>query len=157
MVRSRSLVPILLAILTAVGGCGTAAPANGSERTIPEGYPTVASERFHGAFEAVSVRAEGEVLTLEVPPMIVIDVVTGGVEAGFGCNQYLGSYTLADDGVASFTFAGGTSEQCPGGRVVEQTLLAVFERVDRWEDAGGGFTVTSPVGDRVELRRIEGT
>ncbi len=157
MVRSRSLLPILLAILTAVGGCGTATPANGSEPTIPEGYPTVASERFHGAFEAVSVRAEGEVLALDVPPMMVIDVVTGGVEAGFGCNQYLGSYTLADDEVASFTFAGGTSEQCPDGRFAEQTLLAVFERVDRWEEADGGFTLTSPVGDRVELRRIEGT
>lgn len=152
-VLRRSLFPLLLMILAAAGGCGSDTPVNRSGPTIPDGYPTVAPERFNGAFEVWSVRTEGEVRAFDIPPMIVIDVVTGAVEAGFGCNLYLGSYTLTDDGVASFTLAGGTSEECPDGGSDEQLLLALFGTVDRWQDAESGFALTSPLGDRVELRR----
>lgn len=159
------VVAALLALTS--GACGGS--GSGDDGTVPVGYPTIAPLVVNGTFELVEATAEDKPVTIGVPPLITIDVVTGGLEADLGCNRYLGSYTLNSEGggdeaeaagkggTASFTFAGGTSQSCPDGGAAEKTLLDIFDRVDGWKGDGAGLTLTSSIGDRIELRRLAGT
>jgi hypothetical protein len=138
--------------LLAGSGCAVDA-ATGN--VIPDGYPTIAPATVNGRFDVVdAIDGDGPIpLDGPVPPMVSIDVVNGELRIEPDCNLYLGSFTLAGDGSASFTIAGGTREPCPSGPDLERRLLDLFTTVDRWAESSDGVELSGPDSARIELRR----
>ncbi|MEM9653883.1 MAG: META domain-containing protein [Actinomycetota bacterium] len=139
--------PLLLGALLTLGAaaCG-AADDGGSDNGDggPGGVSTtdrvqVADIRFEGEFVVTSVTADGADVGLVSEPIISLETVFGGLSIVPGCNTYFGSFTLTEDGTASFTVAGGTSRSCADLADQEAAVLDALRAVTTWEEEGDGF------------------
>ena len=70
-----------------------------------------------------------------------------------GCNTYFGSFTLSEDGGASFTIAGGSSQECEDLAEQEQAILDALGLVTNWEQTDAGFEFTDNSGSQLILGR----
>lgn len=151
----RSIVPVALAILLLIG-CGTAANSEIPGSGIPSGYPTIASPDFQGTFELTGATVDGQSLDLGAAAtrQIAFDVVTGAATVDLGCDRRLGSFTLAADGQASVTLTGRIEVDPCSPSEIDESILDLIDRVERWESNGDGFRLLAAGGDGLMLSRI---
>ncbi len=148
----RSVVPMALAVLLSIG-CGTAADGEIPGGEIPSGYPTIASPDFQGTFEITGATVGRRSLDLGTAStrQIAFDVVTGAATLDVGCSRRLGSFTLSADGQASITLTGRTEIDPCSPSEIDESILELVDRVERWEQTEGGFRLLAAGGDRVVL------
>ncbi len=115
----------------------------------------MADARFDGTFDITELLVDGSSVALEQRPMIEIDAEFGGLTVLAGCNTSFGSFSLDEDGRASFTVTGGTENDCGPLADQETAILAALAAVDQWSETDDGFrldgpsvsvSVTGPVG-----------
>lgn len=141
-----------LAVLLLIG-CGTAADSEIPGSEIPSGYPTIASPDFQGTFEIIGATVDGLSLDLGTAStrLMTFDVVTGEAMVDLGCDRRLGSFTLAADGQASITLTGRMEVDPCSPSEVDESILELVDRVERWEPTEGGFRLLVAGGDRLVL------
>ena len=137
-------------------GCGTAADSETGGGGIPDGYPTIASADFQGTFEIVGATIAGQPLELVTisTRQIDFDVVTGAATVDLGCERRLGSFTLADDGQASITLTGRIEIEPCSPSDVDDSLVELIDRIERWEPTDGGFRLVAAGGDDLVLAEL---
>ncbi len=149
----RFLTGLLLAIVV-ITGCGSDGFDNEPLGPVDDG-PRVADARFDGTFEIVGVALDGAEMALDQRPMMEIEAEFGGLTVMPGCNTFFGSFSLDNDGRASFTVTGGTEIDCGPLADQETTILAALAAVDQWSETDDGFrfdgdsvsvSVSGPVG-----------
>lgn len=148
----RAIVAISSAIVLLIG-CGSAADSEIAGNGIPSGYPTIASADFQGAFEITGATVDGRSLDLGAASsrQVTFDVVTGAATVDLGCDRRLGSFTLDADGRASITLTGRIEVEPCSPSDVDDALVDLIERVERWERAGDGFQLVAAGGDSLVL------
>lgn len=142
---STVLVIALAVIIVLLSGCGADAespPGDGGEGDGPR----VAHARFEGDFTIAAVTIDGRPLALTTAPAIIFETVFGGLTVKPGCNTYFGSFTLAEDGSASFTVGGGSSQDCGRLDAQEEAILGALAEVSAWSTVDGGFRFDGPSG-----------
>ncbi len=144
----RRLTPLLLVVVLAAG-CGSSEldPDAGS---VGDG-PRVAHPRFDGDFEVVAISVDGRAVEVDQRPTVQIEAEFGGLTVLPGCNTYFGSFTLAEDGTASFTVTGGTELDCGDLADQEEAVLAALAGATSWVEVDGGFRFDGP-GTEVAVR-----
>lgn len=76
-------------------------------------------------------------IELGEPPTVSIDTEFGTLRIDAGCNDHFGSFTLAGNGLASFTLAGQTDTTCDAAtEMSEKRLIAAFAQIDSWSMNG---------------------
>ena len=137
---ARRLVAVAAVVVAVVaGGCGAGdGGADGPDGPDTDG-PRVADPRFDGNFEIVAVVVDGSEVGLAQRPAIDIEAEFGGLTVLPGCNTYFGSFTLDDEGPASFTVTGGSDADCGPLADQEEAVLAALAAVDRWTATEAGF------------------
>jgi heat shock protein HslJ len=123
----------------AATACGADDTGEGPTSTVDGGGPRVADPRFEGTFVVSELTVDGEVLAIDLLPTVAIDTVFGRLTVEPGCNTFFGSYTLAEDGEASFTIAGGTGRDCPDLADQEEAVVAALRNVTSWTETDDGF------------------
>jgi hypothetical protein len=142
----RSLLPSIATaacLLVVTPACGASEPDGEPQVTVDDG-PRVADPRFDGVFEITELAVDGSPVSLVEGPTLEIETTFGGLTVRPGCNTHLGSFTLADDGVASFTVTGGSDLGCDDLGPQEQAVLAALAAVDTWTEIDGGFRFDGP-------------
>jgi heat shock protein HslJ len=132
-----------LAASALVPACG-AAEAGGDPVVSADGGPRMAHPRFDGEFAVTGLVVDGTEAPLEPAPLLVIETRFGGLTVSPGCNTYLGSFTLTEDGVASFTVTGGSDVDCGDLTGQEASVLAALAAVETWTALDGGFRLDGP-------------
>ncbi|MEM9564158.1 MAG: META domain-containing protein [Actinomycetota bacterium] len=127
----------LVAVSLLLVGCGADELDDGPD-TVFDG-PRVAHPRFDGRFEIVELDGADGRTALRQSPSLTIDARFGRLEVDPGCNTYLGSFTLDEDGRASFTITGGTGFDCEDLADQELAVLDALDGVDAWSEDGDGF------------------
>ena len=116
--RSALVVAALAFLLT---GCGS---------TDPAPVTTVADGRYRVEGlgpDTASASEPAEAMLFEV------DARFGGLEIDTSCGTLFGSYTLADDGTAGVTVAGGSSRDCSEQAAIDRAaLMTILAGVDQW-------------------------
>lgn len=131
------LLAVSVAVLAALAsGCGADAGDDGGPGRTG---PTVADARFDGAFLVASVTVDGTDFELRDTAALQIDAEFGDLTVRPGCNVYFGSFTLAADGRASFTVAGGSDQDCGGLTDQEDAVLRALRAAESWAEVTGGF------------------
>lgn len=113
----------------------------------------VADARFEGDFQVTSVTVSGEPVELISVPLVTIETVFGGLTVKPGCNTFFGSFTLADDGLASFTVGGGSDDGCDELGDQEDAVVEVLGSVTSWTEVDDGFRFDGPDGDQLTIAR----
>lgn len=113
----------------------------------------VADARFDGDFQITEIIVDGQTVPPVSSPIISIETVFGGLSLMPGCNTYFGSFTLSEDGSASFTVAGGSSQECEDLAQQEEQILDVLDSVTSWEQTDRGFRLTDGSGKELTLSR----
>ncbi len=138
---------VLLGLVLVLSGCGT---TETTESTIPVGFPTIAPAALDGVYEITAIAppsSGANTLQLVPAPTVELDVVTGTLSVDTACNRHLGSYSLDEDGRASFTVTGGTVDQCQAEIAAQdELLLEVLAAIDQWVESDGGLTFTGAAG-----------
>lgn len=150
--RVFRLLVATAAVVAFTTACGSSAesidgPADG------DGGPRVANARFDGDFIISDVTFDGRPVPLETVPTINFETVFGGLTVKPGCNTYFGSFTLAEDGTASITVPGGTSQDCGGLGSQEEAVLAALAEVTSWAETDDGFRLAGPSGSSLTMTR----
>ncbi|MEL6983389.1 MAG: META domain-containing protein [Actinomycetota bacterium] len=149
------LVAVAIGALFLLTGCGASEDVDDGVTEPSTDGPRVADARFDGRFEISEVVADQAPFALSQQPAIEIETEFGGLTVLPGCNTYFGSFTLTEDGEASFTITGGSGQDCGPLAEQEATVLAALDAVDQWDEveagfrfSGGGSTVviTGPAG-----------
>lgn len=146
--RRRSPVlrfPLLVMVLVlALGssGCGADGSFESVETTV--GGPRVAHPRFEGDWQITEVEIDDLQIELVQRPALQIDASFGALTVLPGCNTHFGSFTLGEDGTASFSVIGGSELTCEPLRAQEEAVLAVLDDVTAWTPVEGGFRFTGP-------------
>lgn len=106
--------------------------------------PTVADSQFSGHFTIADVADEGELLTLSAPYAVEFETEYGTLTVTGPCNDYLGSFSLEQNGRASITLPGATNKSC-SVELSEEELLVVqlLERAANWTETTSGFRLES--------------
>lgn len=136
-------------VLTLVGliltaGCGSSDEFDdGSGATVDDG-PRVADPRFDGGFEIVELVVDGVAIAIAERPTVEIETQFGDLTVLPGCNTYFGSFTLDEDGTASFTVTGGSELDCGELADQEDAVLDAMAGVDRWVTTDDGFRFSGP-------------
>lgn len=134
----------LLGAVVGIAMLTVSCAADSEETGVPVGFPTIAAENLGGVYNIVQIEpvdAGPTPLVLSVTPTVELDVVTGSLTIDTACNRHLGSFTLDDQGRASFTIPGGTTDACPDEAAAEdQLLLNILDETSQW--AGGDGTLT---------------
>lgn len=113
----------------------------------------VADARFDGDFQVMALQQGGLEVPLISVPVISIETEFGGLSVMPGCNTYFGSFTLEEDGFASFTVAGGSQQECDELGMQEQAVLDVLALVNRWEETADGFVLDAGDGNQLNIVR----
>ena len=137
------LVGLILVAVLALG-CGSSDSEPGAE-PIGDG-PRVAHPRFDGEFTIVELSLDGGRVGLDQRPSLQIETEFGGLTVMPGCNTYFGSFTLAEDGSASFTVTGGSELDCGPLTDQEAAVLAALDQATAWSEGPGGFRFEGPTG-----------
>lgn len=135
------MLPLLLGALILLSGCG----ADGSDDDqggVTGGEPRVADARFEGDFEIADISRDGQQVALSTAATLNFETVFGGLTVAPGCNTYFGSFTLAEDGTASITVAGGSKEDCGARDAQELVVLDALAAVTAWVETDTGFRFT---------------
>jgi heat shock protein HslJ len=133
---------LVLLLAVVAGGCGAESDP-----------PPAGADRFDGSFQIVAVDRPEIVDPLSQLPQLLIGTEFGDLEVLPGCNTYYGSFTLTDDGTASFTVTGGTDLDCGLLDPQEDAILAALDATERWEETAEGFVFVGP-DSRLEVRRL---
>lgn len=144
-----------VALVVVLGGCGASDDGGGGPVGPADDGPRVADARFDGRFDIVEVVLDGTDVPIGQEVTLDIEAEFGGLTVRPGCNTYFGSFSLDDDGRASFTVTGGTEMDC--GRLTgqERAILDALDAIDHWEGTEVGFrfagsassvSVSGPVG-----------
>ncbi len=150
----RLLIGFLLALVVSAG-CGSSDGFDDEPVGPVDGGPRVADARFEGTFEIVDVMVDGVEIALDQRPIIEIEAEFGGLTVMPGCNTSFGSFSLDEDGRASFTVTGGTEIDCGPLADQETAILTALATVDQWSETDDGFrfdgasvsiSVAGPVG-----------
>ncbi len=153
-IRRNTAFPIVLAaalfLLSACGSADVDGPAIDGPATTDDG-PRVADQRFDGEFVAISVTVDGQPVTLLTDPLVIIETEFGSLTINPGCNSYFGSFTLAEDGTASFTVAGGSTQDCGELTRQEDAVLAAIAGVESWTATDRGFRFDGRDGDAITV------
>jgi len=151
----RSTLSILFLALFLIG-CGTADDSETDGGGVPAGYPTIASADFQGTFEITGATIAGRPLELGTAStrQIDFDVVTGAATVDLGCERRLGSFTLAGDGQASITLTGSIEIDPCSPSDLDDSLLELIDRVERWEPIDGGYRLLAAGGDDLVLAEL---
>lgn len=109
---------------------------------------------FDGKFVVEELQTGTDDVLNPTSMTITIDADAASVDVDSGCNTHLGSYSLFDDGTASFTLVGGTTKACdaelrPQDLAIQEALAAV----DSWSGDTTTIVFESPDADLVTLRR----
>lgn len=137
----RRLAILAVGTLLALTACGADGIDDGPAASVDDG-PRVADARFDGRFDIVEVVVDEDPIALTQQPTIEIEAQFGGLTVLPGCNTYFGSFTLAEDGRASFTVTGGSEQDCGPLDDQEAAVLAVLGAVDQWVEADTGFRLS---------------
>ncbi len=113
----------------------------------------MANARFDGDFIISDVTFDGRPVPLETVPTINFETVFGGLTVKPGCNTYFGSFTLAEDGTASITVPGGTSQDCGDLGSQEEAVLAALAEVTSWAETDDGFRLAGPSDSSLTMTR----
>lgn len=138
---------ILAVLLVVLSACGSA----GDGQTVDDDGPRVADAQFDGDFVISDLMLQGEPVPLAAVASLNIETEFGGLVVEPGCNTYYGSFTLTDDGTASFSVAGGTNRTCDGLEQQDLPVIRALTGVSMWSDLGDGFVLEGPAGDAVTL------
>lgn len=146
----RSLVAIAIIGLLMVTGCGSEEGDEPNGQLPGDGAVSVAHPRFEGRFNIVDVEVDGARVAVEGEPNLTIDAEFGELTVEAGCNQHFGSFTLTEDGRASFTITGGSADSC-GSPIdgAEANVLAALDDVTGWSEVDGGFRFDGPMSSIV--------
>lgn len=135
--------------------CGSAEldepDGDGSVTTQDDG-PRVADARFDGEFVATTLARNGQEVPLTVAPIVIFETRFGALTVNPGCNTYFGSFTLAEDGGASFTIAGGSRQDCGDLNEQEELLLSALRGAASWVAVDDGFTFDGANGSVTVIR-----
>jgi len=134
----RFLAGLILALVL-ISGCGSADEFDDEPIGPIDDGPRVADARFDGTFEIVELIVDGDAVALDQRPTIEIEAEFGGLTVMSGCNTSFGSFSLDEDGRASFTVTGGTEADCGPLADQETAILAALAAVDQWSEADEGF------------------
>lgn len=151
---ARSLLLLTaLALFTAACGAdiGDEPTTGGTEGGSDENR--VANARFEGEFMVTSVVLAGQEFPLQNVATVTIETIFGTLTVIPGCNTYFGSYTLTESGLASFTVAGGSNQDCGGLRSQEDAVLAALGAAEHWIETADGFLFESDKGDTITIAR----
>lgn len=139
---SRRLPTLIAGLAFAISACGadTAVESTGTASGLPDGT------------WQVSQLMVAEPTDLPAEPIRFQFVNVGAsMRIDTGCHRLFGSYTFEDDGAASFTVPGISTNECaPAAQALEDTLLAVLQSVSSWEGSQQALILLSPSG-RLEL------
>lgn len=138
----RRLAVLVIGALMAVAGCGSAGDLDDGPTAPVDDGPRVADARFDGRFDIVDLVVDQDPFSLAQQPTIEIEAQFGGLTVLPGCNTYFGSFTLAEDGRASFTVTGGSGQDCGPLADQEAAVLAALDAVDQWVEADAGFRLS---------------
>ena len=148
----RALIVAFLGLLV-LSACGsTDEPTGPGGQSSAAPGPTVADARFDGRFTVIGLDFADGPVEPALAPVITIETEFGALTVEPGCNTYYGSFSLLDDGSASFTVTGGSNRDCPDLADQEQAVLAVLDAVDGWAESGETLVLAGPDG-RLELTR----
>ena len=143
--RTKARLPALLVgIVALAAACGSAETIDEPGQLAAADGPQVADPRFDGEFAITALSIDGQDVELASLPLITIETEFGALTVSPGCNMYFGSFTLAESGLASFTIAGGSSDDCGALAGQETDVLTALEQATGWTEAGDGFTFTGP-------------
>lgn len=129
------LLTALTGLCVLIAGCGS---------SDVEAGPRVADARFDGRFQIVTTTVGGTELVPAGQPTMAIDAEFGALEVELGCNVGLGSFTLTEQGEASFRITGGSRRPCDELAEQEATILAALDGADAWTSVDGGFRFDGP-------------
>jgi hypothetical protein len=137
---------LLVACLVAAAGCGAGEPLDGGspDGQRPDDGPRVADDRFDGEFAITDVVVDGVARPPVQRPSLAIEARFGGLTVNPGCNTYLGSFTLTEDGRASFTVTGGSDLDCGDLTAQEEAVLSALDGATDWAEIDGGFRFDGP-------------
>jgi heat shock protein HslJ len=146
---------IVAALAVGLAACGAAEDPDPDQPTtnIDDRGPRVADQRFDGLFLITEAVVGGEPIPLEAVASINFETEFGGLVVEPGCNRYFGSFSLAEDGNASFTVAGGSQNSCDGLEQQDRGVLTALGRVTEWTELGDGFRFDGPSGDSITVGR----
>lgn len=142
---------VALTAATLAAGCGADDSAGGdpvdgttaSTVDTADG-PRVADPRFEGDFVVTAVEVDGATVEPIQLPRITIESRFGGLTVQPGCNVHFGSFTLDEDGSASFTVTGGSDLDCGDLTAQETAILAALDGATSWTATDGGFRFDGP-------------
>ncbi len=136
-----------------LSACGAADGDVGQGVDADDPGPTVADAELTGIYVVERLVGQPGPMEPAVTPVIEIDTRFGDLTVEPGCNTFLGSFTLDDDGTASFTVTGGTKKACPDlaadGVDQDRFVLDALAAVDRWSRDGDGLLLTGPDAELV--------
>lgn len=156
-VPGRVLVLVTLVVaLTACGADDGLDGSGGSSTTavVEDGRPRVANVRFDGDFIIGDVTLADGPVDLEAIAAVNIETEFGALTLEPACNTYFGSFSLGEDGSASFSIAGGTGTPCDGLERQEQAVISAMSQVSRWSETADGFRFDGPDGQAFTLTRL---
>lgn len=149
--RSLRLVLALGLLLTACGASETDPDGLGGDAAGQQ--PRVADLAFDGEFFITSITVDDQPVEVATTARITLETEFGGLRVEPACNTFFGSFTIDQDGTASFTVTGGSSQDCGPFTGQEQAVLAALESVDSWVEIDGGFRFDGQSGASVSLTR----
>ncbi|MGH1493409.1 MAG: META domain-containing protein [Acidimicrobiales bacterium] len=142
-------------VVVFLSACGSSGEADidQPEQTVVDGGPRVANVRFEGDFLLDDLVVDGEPVTLVAVTSMNFDTEFGGLNVKPGCNTYYGAFSLAEDGLASFSVTGGSSQTCSGLDRQEEQVLQAVGGVSIWTEISDGYRFEGPSGETFTLRR----
>ncbi len=122
--RSGSeIVRIVLATAATVLGSAACGPVLQENDDLPSGPWRVEAVELDGT----TVGPGGRSMVLE------FSTAESALRGNTGCHQIFGAFTFLDDGTASFTIPGRSSEACaPADQTAEDQLIDALEAVSSW-------------------------
>lgn len=141
-------------------GCGSSE----EEADGPTG-PTVATTELGGTYQLTQLQVDGDEVAIDAIEVgdgldVTIDAAFGGLRLDTACGVLLGSFSLAEDGRAGVTIAGGSTIDCSAAaRGQQDELVSALGRIDAWSAEGdatplvSGIDLASSADDLIILRR----
>lgn len=145
--RSPAILAVLLVVLSACGSAGD------GQAVVDDDGPRVADIRFDGDFVISNLTTQGDPVPLAAVASLNIETEFGGLVVEPGCNTYYGSFTLTDDGTASFSVAGGTNRTCDGLEQQDEPVIRTLTAVSSWSETTDGFRLEGAGGESLTLNR----
>lgn len=123
------IIAVVLLCSIALTACSSAE----GEPSPPDNQTTANQGSPNGIFVISEASDSDGAIEFGEPPTVSIDAEFGTLRVDGGCNEHFGSFTLAEDGLASFTLAGQTNIGCDAStEATERRIIDLFAVIDRW-------------------------